>query len=217
MSLDPASDDELRCEATFEVDRSPEDLWHELQTLGAERAPDTGWWMPGFESPGAEVSAEPGRRLIVTKVSEPCRGTTIAITFEHAGTGSRIRVVQSGFDAAFLRGAGDAFWTHARRILADAELWFRSGVDAGRAWRAWSPSGLRVKDRPFGAVVASMAEESWAARVGLEVGDVLIEFMGAPVFSGADVAVLEQAPRPGDDVRAVWVRGRSRLSGSARF
>lgn len=208
---------DLRCEVTFDVDRSPDQLWQELQALGVERSGGSGWWLPGFESRGEEVSVEPGRELIVTKAQEPCRGTTISVTFEHVATGSRIRIVQSGFDPGFVAMAGESFWAHADRILADAEVWFRTGVVAGRAWRAWAPAGVSLRDHSFGAVVVSVTAGSWAERAGLAEGDVLIEFAGAPVFSGRDLAVVEQSPPSGAPVTGRWIRDREVVSATAAF
>ena len=58
--------------------------------------------------------------------------------------------MQSGFDDAFVKMAGDAFWIHGEHILDDLHLFFETGVIARRAWRPWAPLGVGVGVEPFG-------------------------------------------------------------------
>ena len=86
------------------------------------------------------------KRLTVRKAQQPCEGTLIAITFEHLDTGTRVRVVQSGFDEAFVRGGGESFWIHSEHIFADLELFLQTGVIGRRAWRSLVWLGSRGGD-----------------------------------------------------------------------
>ena len=97
------TDEEITVEKTFEVKDSPDQAWKKLETLTADHDTEPGmWWLPGFQCRATEVAAAAGHRLEVVKAEQPCKDTTIVFTFEHVGTGTRIHVVQSGFDPAFV-------------------------------------------------------------------------------------------------------------------
>jgi hypothetical protein len=205
---------ETRAETTFEVAASPAQGWKALEELRARTREAGEWWLPGFDCRGAEVEAIPAAKLTVRKIDAPCADTLIAITFEHAGTGSRIHVVQSGFDEAFVKGAGDSFWSHSEHIFADVHLFFDSGVLADRAWRPWTPLGVVVRAEPLGLRVRHVGG-GWAERVGLRSGDVLLTVAGAPLYTASELGVVERVVKSGDDVAATWVRDGAREEASA--
>jgi hypothetical protein len=207
--------DDLTVESTFEVDASPAEAWKALEELRARATEPDQWWLPGFECRATEVDVEDQRRLTVRKLDPPCEDTLIAITFEHVGTGSRIRVVQSGFDERFVRFADDAFFIHAEHIYADLHLFFASGVIARRAWRPWAPLGVGVAVEPYGLRVTFVRSGSWSERIGLEKGDVLLTVAGAPLYTGRELGVVERIVSPGDDVAATWARGGERSEATA--
>lgn len=198
---------DITAEATFEVAATPLEAWKALEQLRVRAAEPGQWWLPGFVSRGAEIEAEPARRLTVRKLDQPCADTLISVTFEHAGTGTRIRVVQSGFDAAFVEGAGGAFWVHAEHIFADLALFFATGAVAQRAWLPWAPLGLGVAAEPFGLRVVRVSGGTWAERVGLATDDILLTIDGAPLYTIGELGVVERIVQAGDDVSATWVRG----------
>ena len=206
---------EIQAEKVFEVASTSADAWKALEGLRARAGGPGEWWLPGFECRASEVEVEPPTRLTVRKLDEPCAGTLIAITFEHLDSGSRIRVVQSGFDEAFVEMAGDGFWLHAEHILADLHLFFETGLLAGRAWRPWVPLGVGVSAEPFGLRVTSVGAGTWADRVGLEADDVLLTVAGAPLYSACDLAVIERVVRAGGEVGATWGRGADQAEASA--
>ena len=206
---------DFRSEKTFEVASTPAEAWKALEELRARATGPAEWWLPGFECRGAEVEVEHHQRLTVRKLDQPCADTLIAITFEHAGTGTRIRVVQSGFDEAFVTMAGDAFWVHAEHILSDVHLFFETGVLARRAWLPWVPLGVTVTVEPFGLRVTAVRDGTWAEHLGLRADDVLLTVAGAPLYTGSDLGVVERLVHAGDDVAATWARGDERCEASA--
>jgi hypothetical protein len=206
---------DIQAESSFEVAAAPAEAWKALVGLrGYARGPDE-WWLPGLECRGAEVEADPALRLTVRKLDEPCAGTLIDITFEHAGTGSRIRVVQSGFDEAFVNAAGPAFWLHAEHLFADLHLFFQTGVVARRAWLPWAPLGVNVEPKPYGLVVASVGSGTWAERIGLSRGDVVLTVGGAPLYEPGELGVIERIARPGQELAATWGHDGERVEGTA--
>jgi hypothetical protein len=120
--------DEIVVERSFEVEGTPDQAWERLELLTAEHDPGPGtWFLPGFECRATEAGAADGHRLEVVKAEQPCMGTTIVFTFEHAGTGTRIHVTQSGFDPAFVAMAGEDFWAHGALLLDGVERFFLGG------------------------------------------------------------------------------------------
>ena len=198
---------EIRTDKSFTVAASPTEAWKALEGVRTRAAGPDEWWLPGFATRGAEVAAEAPHRLTVRKLDEPCAGTLIAVTFEHAGTGTRVRVVQSGFDQAFVDAAGGGFWTHADHLAADLHLFLATGVEADRAWRPWAPLGVAVAAEPFGLRVAGIRPGSWAERAGVRPDDVLLTVAGAPLYRAGELGLVERIVHPGDDVAATWVRG----------
>ena len=202
---------EIRTETTFDVTSTPAEAWKALEELRARTTEPDEW----FECRGAAVDVEHQHRLTVRKLVEPCADTLIAVTFEHIGTGTRIRVVQSGFDEAFVELAGDSFWIHAEHIFADLCLFFETGVIARRAWLPWAPLGIGVAVKPFGLRVTKVHGATWAERLGLRDDDVLLTIAGAPLYTAHELAVIERIVQPGDDIAATWARGGERCEASA--
>jgi hypothetical protein len=206
---------EIRTDATFDVSSTPAEAWKALEQLRVRAAGSDEWWLPGFECRAAEVDVEHERRLTVRKLEQPCADTLISVTFEHAGTGTRVRVVQSGFDEAFVNHAGPAFWIHSEHLAADLHLFLETGVVAHRAWRPWVPLGVAVHAEPFGLRVATVQPDTWADRIGVHADDILLTIAGAPLYDARELGVVERIVRPGDDVVATWARGDQRCEASA--
>lgn len=206
---------EIDAGSSFTVAAEPAEAWNALVGLRTDGDGPDQWWIPGLECRGLEIEADPARRLTVRKLDEPCAGTLIDITFEHEGTGTRIRVVQSGFDEAFVKRAGPAFWLHAEHLFADLHLFFETGLVARRAWLPWAPLGIQVEAKPFGLVAASVGAGTWADRVGMSSGDVLLTISGAPLYDVGELGVVERIARSGDELSATWAHDGERVEGTA--
>jgi PDZ domain/Activator of Hsp90 ATPase homolog 1-like protein len=192
-------------EATFVVDAPTELVWERL----SGRKDDL-WRLPAFEGLGEELHVDPGRRLHVRKVTEPCAGTEIVITLQHEGSGTKVTVVQSGFGAMWTF-AADALEVGWRHILADLALYLERGVHGSRHMRRWGNFGCVFKDTDFGLEVVSTMGDSLAQRVGLAPGDVVIAVAGAPVVTRAELESLMRVLPSGETVEVEWVRGDSKL------
>ncbi len=206
---------DIRTEKTFEVAATPAEAWKALESLRARAASPDEWWLPGFECRGAEVDVQPTRQLTVRKLDQPCADTLIAVTFEHADTGTRVRVVQSGFDEAFVKFAGGAFWLHADHLMTDFHLFLETGVVAQRSWLPWAPLGIGVTAEAYGLRVKSVQSGTWAERIGVEAGDVILTIAGAPLYDAGELGVVERIVHAGDDVAATWARGERRCEATA--
>jgi hypothetical protein len=206
---------DLQTERTFDVTATPAEAWKALEELRARASGPDEWWVPGFECRGAEVEAEPNRLLTVRKLEQPCADTLISVTFEHVDTGTRIHVVQSGFDKGFVDTAGERFWLHAEHLLADFQLFFERGVIAGRAWLPWAPLGVDIRTEPFGLRVTDVRDGTWAQRIGLQPDDVLLTVAGAPVYTAGELGVIERIVQSGEDVTATWDRAGERTEATA--
>lgn len=206
---------DIEATTDFEVSGTPAEAWKALAELRVGRVEGDDWWLPGWECRCRTVEVEPDERLVVRKAVEPCAGTLITVTFEHANTGTRIRVVQSGFDPAFVDFAGESFWIHADHIYADLQMYFEAGIIAQRAWLPWTMLGCDARTASCGIEVTQVTDDSWASRLGLEPGDLLLTTGGAPLFSMRDFVTVQRMTQPGSDLSATWVRAGHRRQGVA--
>jgi len=203
---------------TFDSSLTPDSAWRLLEEVSLERSDPTTpgeWWLPGWESTAIEVDRDVGHKLTARKALPPCDDTIIEITFEHAPSGSKIQVVQSGFDQSFIDMIGDEFFTHAEHIFSDFELFFETGVIARRAWRPWVVLGITVNAMSYGLSVTAVQKNTWAARLGLQVDDVVLTAHGAPIFDKRDLAILERVANSGEEMHATWIHDGQHLNGSA--
>jgi hypothetical protein len=197
-------------DATFHV-RVPRDVvW---ERLFQRPDPSAGTlFLSGFESNATIVSADQGVGLEVVKDDEPCAGTTIAITLEDEGSGTRIRVVQSGF-GNWLAQAGDLLAVGWRFIVADLQTTLATGARPRRHLRPWGDLGARPRACDGGVALADVHPDGPAGKLGMVDGDLLVVLAGAPVASVDDVVTILRvldAMHPDGEPRlldgAEWVR-----------
>jgi len=199
-------------EATFTVSTPRAKAWELL--LAAEPAaeslapPGPGQrWIPAIEGAAEELEVVPEERLRTRKVTEPCAGTEIVITFEDDASGTRITVVQTGFGPGFDIGRP---WLAAGwyAILADFVAFFERGVPLGRHLTMWWSIGCDVSETPEGLVVGGVYPDGFAERAGLERGDLILRLAGAPVLTVRDLSILTRGPlRTGVHTEASVLRG----------
>lgn len=170
--------------------------------------------IPGFPSvdgnPGclAKVeSSEPQKRLVGTKVDQPCAGTRIDIGIGPANAGgwpNRVSLAQSGFQAP-LADLPDFLNTHWRRIVADFRLYVERGVTAPpTAWRA--SIGAITAETPTGLAVTDVEREGFADHCGVRRGDTLITVADVRILDTAQLWTVLAMLAPGDLATATWVR-----------
>jgi uncharacterized protein YndB with AHSA1/START domain len=197
---------EDRFEAVFVVAGPIDRVWQAF-VRDVDRVPAR-WWLPGFEATGEELEVDPEHRL--RKDAFPCEGTEIAVTLESTGTGTRVTVVQSGFDAMFdqMLDALEIGWSH---IVADLALHLERGVRGRRHLRPWATLGCGLRATPAGLEIVDIIPGSFGDRAGLVVGDLLVSFGDAPVVNRRELETLMRVFHAGDTVEATVVRGNELL------
>ncbi len=199
-------------EATFVVSTPRAKAWELLQNAtpvaNSPVAPRPGQvWIPAIEGAAEEIETVPEERLRARKATEPCAGTEIVITMEDAASGTRITIVQTGFGAGFdvARPWLTAGWY---AILADFVTFFERGIALGRHVTMWWSIGCAVTETPEGLAVGAVYPDGFAARAGLEPGDLIVRLAGTPVLDIRDLSVLTRGPlRTGVETTARVLRG----------
>lgn len=164
------------------------------------------WAGSGLEVEGTVEEVEPNHRIRWTEGPGVLPGTTeVTVTFEEAGTGTRVTITQAGF------GEGTQWEGHLEshalgwaQNMQDLAMFLETGVAPKRfmTWR--SDLGFGVDETPAGARVRVVEAGGFAEQVGMAPGDYVLEVAGIPVFGRAEL----------------WAVGRSRDSGErigARF
>lgn len=214
-------------EATFVVDLAPEEVWQSLvdRTVPGDAGSEgtVHYVLPGFPSfeplpiPGARctvIEEDPGRLLRVKKDHHPCLGTEIGITLEHAESGTRVTIVQSGF-GAFLDFAGrDTVFGHGQQIVNDLQLYLERGlIVPGTAWGV--NLGAVPKRTPVGLEIGRVDDGSFGQRAGLETGDLLLTIGGIRIHGIEQLATVLALIDPASKIDITWARGREAMEGSA--
>lgn len=205
-----------RFEATFVLGIGRPEAWRRLTERPVDAGDDGGgYWLPGFDARARVTAEAPEEHLEAVKVDEPCAGTTIAVTLEGAGTGTRITVVQSGF-GDLTTVLGDLLAVGWRHIVADLETYLATGAHAGRHLRPWGDLGADTTGGPGGVAIGNVRSGTLADRLGLRPGDLVVSLAGAPVTDLDDLTtvlrVLATLPGP---VTAEWVRDGAVRSATA--
>lgn len=208
--------DSDRFEAGFVVESTPAEVWGRLDAARPRGSAADSWWLPGFDGTGTQIEADAPLHLAVLKDHMPCEGTTISIDLTARGDATGVTVLQTDFAPGFVEGAGEAFPIVCDQIEADLRLYLERGVHGGRHGCPWVFLGFEVDATPFGLEVSAVHDETYAARGGVEVGDLLLTLAGAPVVDHRDLTTLSRVIAQGDPVTSTWVRGADRREVSAQ-
>ena len=196
-------------EATFRVTVDRPTAWRRLTeaTLAASASADapTRLRLPGLDAAATVVESDAPGRLRATKDEEPFAGTDIVVTLTDVDGGTRIHIVQSGFDAGFgaPRHLMEIGW---RYIVADLRTHLGTGVAPGRHLRPWGDLGAAATPEDGGLRVDDVRSGGLADRIGLVDGDLLTVLAGAPVTDALELETVLRVIDGGATVTAEWVR-----------
>lgn len=199
-------------EATFRLHIDRHQAWQRL-VGGADVGPGEQLWLPGFDSRATVVAADAPARLEATKDDEPCAGTDVVVVLEDEGTGTTVRVVQSGFTQVL--GSREIMAVGWRFIVADLELWLATGVHARRHLRLWGDLGSLPAGADGAVALGAVRPGSLADRLGMAEGDLLVDLAGAPVASVDDLVTILRVADLDGKIEAAWIRDGELHSGNA--
>lgn len=139
----------------------------------------------------------------------------MTVVFEAIESGTRITITNSGFGesedlSGVMRGLAET--------IADLILYLETTVAFPRHHhevKSWI--GFAGREVPAGLEVMSVQSGTFAGRLGLRRGDLLVELCGASVFSFAEVQFFTKEHTPGEQAAAAWVRGGQLMRGLAEL
>lgn len=88
-----------------------------------------------------------------------------------------------------------------------------SAMGSSRGYGPYFGSVPDMGESPGGAKISDVRDGSPAQKVGLQGGDIIIEFGGKPVGNLMDFTVALRAFKPGDEVLVKWRRGTETMEG----
>ena len=211
-------------EKTFVVEIAPADVWQRLIERTMTVDGETHYVLPGFPSmeplpiDGASCSPieiESERLLRLRKDHWPCEGTEIIVELEAFETGTKIRVVQSGF-GAFIDFAGrDTVFRHGEQIADDLRLFLERGLTVpGTAWGV--SLGAVPRQTPVGLELARI-DGGFAKEAGLEVDDLLLTLRGIRIHDLQQLWTVLALTEGASRAEVTVARGRERVTASGVF
>jgi uncharacterized protein YndB with AHSA1/START domain len=139
----------------------------------------------------------------------------MTVVFEATESGTRITITNAGFgDTEDLSGV----MRGQEETIADLILYLETGVafprhhHGVRSWIGFSGGETRA-----GLWVRSVQPGTFADRLGLQPGDLLVELGGASVFSFAEVQFFTKEHGPGETASAAWVRDGQLMRATAEL
>ncbi len=185
----------------------------------AEPGGSLGFSVGDRHAEGRVEEVEPQRRIRWSEGPGILPGTTeVTVVFEAVEHGTRIEITHAGF------GEGhdwiDELQAHALgwdQCIADLVLYLERGIRRPRAHGRRSLFGLVTLDTPAGIEVVDVLPGSFADQAGLSSGDLVLELGRAGVFDRSDLWLLAREHEPGDELEAVYARGREVLRGRGRL
>ena len=143
-----------------------------------------------------------------------CYETTV--TFEEVPAGTRITIVRDGFGES-------EDWRHYAQhtargwdeMIADLALYVETTVRGARHFSFRSGLGATMLESAAGVRITHVLPGGFAARAGMQAGDVLLRLNGASVVHLTDVAFIGRERAPGEVVDAEYARAGTVLRGRA--
>jgi uncharacterized protein YndB with AHSA1/START domain len=184
------------------------------------------WFTPKFEadaeegapgvkadaaSPGGDVHFEvtqiKGDELLCYRqwAADPDTGIDVTVVFEPVEGGTRITVTHAGFGGDSIL-KSDSVRNGMFENYADLMLYLDHGVSYPRhrdiTTDAWL--GALFLDAGPGAEVANVEPGGFAAQIGLQPGDILLQLGAGAVFGNRELMFFLREHGVGDVVSAVW-------------
>jgi uncharacterized protein YndB with AHSA1/START domain len=139
----------------------------------------------------------------------------MTVVFEATDAGTKVTITNAGFgDREDLSGV----MRGQEETIADLILYLETGVAFPRhhhGERSWI--GFSGRETRAGLEVVSVQPGTFAAELGLQPGDIVVELGGASVFSFAEVQFFTKEHTAGETASAAWVRGGQLMRGSAEL
>ncbi|MCW6006097.1 SRPBCC domain-containing protein [Micromonospora sp. CPCC 205371] len=155
------------------------------------------------------IDVEPGHRLTYRESAFILPvATEITVTFEEAEAGTRLTVTQSGFgEGVDWQAQIESVGLGWGQTLAALDLYLRTGVRLDRFFTTFrSDLGFEADDVLAGPLVRTVAADSFAARAGVEPGDIVVRLGDAPIFSRSDLWLFTREHTAGEDVEIACAR-----------
>jgi hypothetical protein len=149
--------------------------------------------------------------------SEPSDATP-ASEFEEAfhaeGSVTRVTIRERAFGAPPQEDTSvtELGWNES---IADLVLFLESGVRFPRHMAPRSWLGASTRNTAAGVEILRVESASFAGRLGLRPGDLLLQLGGAPIFDRSDVALVLRVVRPRTRLEAVIARDGALLRADA--
>lgn len=139
----------------------------------------------------------------------------MTVVFEDTESGTKITITNSGFGEAedlsgVMRGQDET--------IADLILYLETGVAFPRhhhGEKSWT--GFAAREQRSGLEILSVQPGTFADRLGIQPGDMLVELGGASVFGFSEVQFFTKEHSPGEQASAAWIRDGELVRGSAEL
>jgi uncharacterized protein YndB with AHSA1/START domain len=153
------------------------------------------------------VDVEPGHRLTYREAGILPVATEVTVVFEEAQAGTRLTVTQSGFgEGVDWQAQIDNVGLGWGQTLAALDLYLRTGVRLDRFFTFRSDLGLLADDVLAGPLVRTVNGDSFAARAGVQPGDIVVRLGDAPIFGRSDLWLFTREHDAGEEVEIGYAR-----------
>jgi uncharacterized protein YndB with AHSA1/START domain len=154
------------------------------------------------------IDVEPGRRLTYREAAGILPvATEVTVIFEEVEAGTRLTVTQSGFgEGVDWQAQIDSVGLGWVQTLAALDLYLRTGVRLDRFFTFRSDLGFHADDVLAGPLVRTVSDGSFAARAGVEPGDIVVRLGDAPVFGRSDLWLFTREHDAGEQVEIAYAR-----------